>query len=1068
MNSSEKRQTRAIHRTICIGLGGTGRDVIMRIRRLIVDRYGDFKQLPIVSFVHIDTDQGAAQISGLPTGSNYHGVDLRFQEQEKISATMTVTQVTNFVKGLQKKSNYGRSPYDHISSWFPYQLLTNIRAVEEGAKGIRPVGRLAFFQNYERIKKAFEAADERTRGHESTLLQQAVLVQPGLHVFVVGSLCGGTGSGMFLDVAYTLRKSYGNQGVQIAGYLVMDPSLYGNTTSMIANTYAALKELNYYTSPSTTFTACYNQQRNEKVEEQRPPFNYTYLVSGQTAGDYKITAQRKLCNVIAQKISLGFYSELETHLKSTRDNFYQAMLLEQDDHPRPNVQGYLTFGLAAIYFPRDAIVQMALNRISKQLGEFWLNGDGQNPDAEFLLDRFLLGWYDDLAQKDGFKSKLKAATIYNNKTFSNALKGWINELERKIDQCENKDDRMGVLQQLPRELRRQFNTTQPGESDSSQGIWVRKLQESGKRLTERLKQDTDRFFDQLLTPGAPDFCIRSSRNWLEALITELNSEQRDLEEELQGFSGARSQEDLEQKWQDGQQTIGDIEKKARLPWGNQNHRQVQEEAKRIVREAKELIEHNFDLAVAREALEIVKTLQQQVQERTTQAASFSGLVENLKSDYDKQEDSQKGLNQDELSGEAIFQDNDIEEYSDALLSDMDLLLSVSEEMTAGSGRGKSLGSFVYRDRLTEEQLKKEINLAVDRLFGSRSANIVQSVIKRFMTQYNSMENREYLLRKIQQDAQPLLDLDLSDPYYHNDTGKEIFCVGFKDKEEPEVKQFKKLLRENLTIRGDQIKSIQEEEEILFVNEYAGFPLRLIKGLEDMRDTYSRALNSAVAFLHNDASIPWGDIIPPDADLMEYLEDIFYPLLALGNRKKERLTFDLKDELRGKTETVALSVNWGQALEEMANRADMIAACKEELAVRETDIEQQPHLWEQEYLPKLRQFVEEVDSLRDNHPNYPYKEKVVGRENGVIERFRLRMEEKIKKKGEPQSVTQPPSSFTAPALKAQVVEVNDTPNNNKLATSAPSWEKLQQLVEMKKEGYLSEEEFAAAKKKILGL
>lgn len=322
-----------------------------------------------------------------------------------------------------------------------------------------------------------------------------MLVQPGLHVFVVGSLCGGTGSGMFLDVAYTLRKSYGNQGVQIAGYLVMDPSLYGNTTSMIANTYAALKELNYYTSPSTIFTACYNQQRNEKVEEQRPPFNYTYLVSGQTAGDYKITAQRKLCNVIAQKISLGFYSELETHLKSTRDNFYQAMLLEQNDHPRPNVQGYLTFGLAAIYFPRDAIVQMALNRISKQLGEFWLNGDGQNPDAEFLLDRFLLGWYDDLAQKDGFKSKLKAATIYNNKTFGDALKGWINKLERKIDQCENKDDRTGVIQQLPRELRQQFNTTQPGESDSSQGIWVRKLQESGKRLTERLKQDTDRFFD---------------------------------------------------------------------------------------------------------------------------------------------------------------------------------------------------------------------------------------------------------------------------------------------------------------------------------------------------------------------------------------------------------------------------------------------------------------------------------------------------------------------------------------------------------------------------------------------
>ena len=70
-SSREKRREREIHRTICIGLGGTGRDVLMRIRRLIVDRYGDFKKLPIVSFVHIDTDKGAANISGLRTGSTY-------------------------------------------------------------------------------------------------------------------------------------------------------------------------------------------------------------------------------------------------------------------------------------------------------------------------------------------------------------------------------------------------------------------------------------------------------------------------------------------------------------------------------------------------------------------------------------------------------------------------------------------------------------------------------------------------------------------------------------------------------------------------------------------------------------------------------------------------------------------------------------------------------------------------------------------------------------------------------------------------------------------------------------
>ena len=100
-STGNEGQFRGINRTICIGLGGTGRDVLMRIRRLIVDRYGDLSNLPIVSFVHIDTDKAASQGSGLRTGSTYHGVDLSFREAEKVNATMTSTEVTNFVRHAQ-------------------------------------------------------------------------------------------------------------------------------------------------------------------------------------------------------------------------------------------------------------------------------------------------------------------------------------------------------------------------------------------------------------------------------------------------------------------------------------------------------------------------------------------------------------------------------------------------------------------------------------------------------------------------------------------------------------------------------------------------------------------------------------------------------------------------------------------------------------------------------------------------------------------------------------------------------------------------------------------------------
>lgn len=250
MNSKfEEIQSRKINRTICIGLGGTGRDVLMRIRRLIVDRYGDFKQLPVISFVHIDTDKATSNITGLRTGNTYHGVDLRFSDAEKVAATMTRSEVDNLTKELSRRaSNYDGSPgvYKNIESWFPPQLLKNLKAIDEGAQAIRPVGRLAFFHNYRKIKAAIESAEQRTRGHEGFMIQKGWSVENKLNIFVVGSLCGGTGSGVFLDVAYCLRQMYGNDGAQIVGYLIISPELYGNAPDKNANAYAALKELNYY------------------------------------------------------------------------------------------------------------------------------------------------------------------------------------------------------------------------------------------------------------------------------------------------------------------------------------------------------------------------------------------------------------------------------------------------------------------------------------------------------------------------------------------------------------------------------------------------------------------------------------------------------------------------------------------------------------------------------------------------------------------------------------------------------------------------------------------------------
>ena len=500
MNIKSEAQSQKIRRTICIGLGGTGKDVLMRIRRLIVDKYGSLDALPVVSFVHIDTDKASSNVTGLRTGNFYHGVDLRLSDAEKVAATMSRVEVDNFVREMNRKSsNYEGSPgvYKNIECWFPPQLLKDLKAIDEGAKGIRPVGRLAFFHNHRKIRNALQTAEQRTRGHESKLIQQGLAVDNELSIFLVGSLCGGTGSGIFLDTAYCLRGMYGDRGAQISGYLVISPELYGDTPSMNANAYAALKELNYYATAGTNFKAYYDLQNLQFVEESRPPFEYVYLVSNRTKSDYRILEQSKLCNIIAHKIYLDFAGELSPMLMAQRDNFLQH-LIQLDEHPRPNVQRYLTFGLAEIYFPRDIAVQVSLNRIKLKLVKYWLQGEGQSPDAKILLERFLNQWYSGGDKQEGLINKLRQATTDGNKTFSNALSSWRNGLENSIAECETKDDRENLITQLSREIREQFRKVQPGESDSNRGIWLTNIKQAREGITRELTQDLDRFLNGAL------------------------------------------------------------------------------------------------------------------------------------------------------------------------------------------------------------------------------------------------------------------------------------------------------------------------------------------------------------------------------------------------------------------------------------------------------------------------------------------------------------------------------------------------------------------------------------------
>ena len=120
---------------------------------------------------------------------------------------------------------------------------------------------------------------------------EAVVYTPGyltgggpVAINVTFSLAGGTGCGIFLDVAYLIRKLFGND-VRLNGYAVLPGVFQGlpNTMNVLPNSYAALQELDFlmHLKPEdepVSFNWISEQFDEEDFRRSPTPFDIVYLI----------------------------------------------------------------------------------------------------------------------------------------------------------------------------------------------------------------------------------------------------------------------------------------------------------------------------------------------------------------------------------------------------------------------------------------------------------------------------------------------------------------------------------------------------------------------------------------------------------------------------------------------------------------------------------------------------------------------------------------------------------------------------------------------------------------------
>jgi hypothetical protein len=260
--------------------------------------------------------------------------------------------------------------FPHWAQWLPPRL--NFQQVAFGAGGIRPIGRLCYFYRRDRVEAAVQEAlttitdsDLAMRYHQKTGVR--VNLEAGIDIHVIGSVCGGTGSGMFLDLAFDLRRwaeEHTNREVTVTGHLVLPEAFRRKPvvmTALEANAYTALQELDRFMNASSQdpWTVEYLQSRPEAT--RRAPFDHCYLLSGlQQGGTSDIDT---LTAVIGEGVTLLTLSQVGQQISEGVINMAGQRKSTRDERGRACC--YSSYGVLGLEIPMELLGE----KLGPRLGE---------------------------------------------------------------------------------------------------------------------------------------------------------------------------------------------------------------------------------------------------------------------------------------------------------------------------------------------------------------------------------------------------------------------------------------------------------------------------------------------------------------------------------------------------------------------------------------------------------------------------------------------------------------------------------------------------------------------------
>ena len=325
-----------MEQTILIGLGGTGSRVVNNV----VKEIGANKKT---------TENEEICCAVLDTNVN---------DNELIENSNTGIKVLPTSKAQKIRGYFDEYKYLNMEEWCPQSPAFLEQSMIDGASELRIKSRIAFM----------DCIESGALNELETMINEVLKVHSDskIRIMIVSSLSGGTGSGMFIQVALWLRKILNINQIEIRGIFML-PDVFVSTIKDIrdnkttkvrhyCNAYAAIRELNTINKIKKSGSVELAERiglgslfdSDTDKDSGKPVFDYAFFVDDRDENNVCLESIGEYERMVAQLVYMQLYAPIKYNMYSEEDNTFLAFI--ENEEPL-----YASCGTAKAVYPTESV-----------------------------------------------------------------------------------------------------------------------------------------------------------------------------------------------------------------------------------------------------------------------------------------------------------------------------------------------------------------------------------------------------------------------------------------------------------------------------------------------------------------------------------------------------------------------------------------------------------------------------------------------------------------------------------------------------------------------------------------